>query len=105
MQIHLKNFHLEINFSVHLPSVTPFFSILFDPTKLFHQSIYTSMKIELNDEIEDERVQETNSFFFVLKRMSPKARDTDMSPQILPLTICIREISGFNFQFYANGNT
>ena len=28
-----------------------------------------------------------NSFFFVLNRMSPKARDTAMSPQILPLPI------------------
>lgn len=35
-------------------------------------------------------VKGTDSFFFVLNRTSPKAREIEMSPQILPLTICSR---------------
>lgn len=92
-----KSTNREANFSAHFPSATPFFSILFMcENRENHQQMHVEVghtfksysKSVLQNKIRSKRVQKTNSFFFVLNRMSPKARATAMSPQILPFTIC-----------------
>jgi len=84
-----------MNFSVHLPSLTPFTSILYknitecQRLKSYYWEItwwkeYICMYKEI-------RVQGTNSSFRVLNLMSPKARDTEMSPHMRPSTIYRRK--------------
>lgn len=50
-------------------------------------TLFTSARYQLN-----RKSERTYSFFFVLNLISPKARDTEISPQILPLTICRHNI-------------
>lgn len=84
----------EKNFSDHLFSSTPFFSIL----SKWSQPLALLCMLEMDRKYTETTMKEDfklrsrkelNSFFFVLNRVSPKARDTAMSPQILPLLIYI----------------
>lgn len=79
--VHVYLSHREANFCVHWPSLTPFFTILpYKQTRLPDEIFFVKISLQLDTEI-------AHSFFLVLNRMSPNARDTEMSPQILPFTI------------------